>query len=188
MGTKAILMKNLIFSMLLSIVLDLSASAQVEKQTQLNGEKKQAPDSSHPNKLIWKPLADLDDESSSPLSKREKPSISLTPKFAKRISDLKEQIDLAQRKGFLSTDDAASLTLRQTQLIKQDEDAARQKYPLNLQSELEKAITQLNADLYKLMNKDKSAQKTDTVSDTTTRSKTQNTEPAVNTTSAPESN
>lgn len=90
----------------------------------------------------------------------EKPSIAFTPKFNRRIMNLGEQIDLALSKGFISSEEAASFKQRQMQLVSMDEEATKKKMPQTSVIEIERALTVLNADMYRAMHKDTAAKET----------------------------
>ncbi|MBX9719756.1 MAG: hypothetical protein K2X81_00035 [Candidatus Obscuribacterales bacterium] len=94
-----------------------------------------------------------DSSFSSETVRTEKPSIFFVPKFKQRILDLKEQITLGQTKGFLSSEEVAAFMQRDGQLLLQEEDLAKKNYPKAQLDDLEKAITLLNGDLFKAMNK-----------------------------------
>ncbi len=94
-----------------------------------------------------------DSSFSSETIRTEKPSIFFVPKFKQRIMDLKDQITLGQKNGYLTNEEVAAFMERDNQLLQQEEDLARKNYPKAQLDELEKAITLLNGDLFKASNK-----------------------------------
>ncbi len=83
----------------------------------------------------------------------EKTSITFVPKFKQRITDLGDQIRLVQGKGFITQDEASKLLDRQSKLFVQESEVSKRGFPKADLDVLEKAITLLNADLFKAMRK-----------------------------------
>jgi len=74
--------------------------------------------------------------------------------YQQRIKDLGDQVHLLQGKGLLTNDEVSKFTERLSQLSKTEQtvrSAGFQKVPTD---ELEKAVTKLNADVFKASHKD----------------------------------
>jgi hypothetical protein len=75
-------------------------------------------------------------------------------KYAQRIKDLGDQIQLLSGKGLLTKDETAQFMERQSQLGKTQQSVKMGGYQKNATDDLEKSVTQLNADVFKASHKD----------------------------------
>ena len=81
-------------------------------------------------------------------------TVSLNPaKYAQRVKDLGEQIQLVQSKGLITGDEASKFLERQGKLKNMEEETRKAGFPKPQADELEKSITLLNADLFKASHK-----------------------------------
>jgi tetratricopeptide (TPR) repeat protein len=83
----------------------------------------------------------------------EEASVTFVPKFRKRISDLAEQIQFVQNKGFISAADSAAFLARQKSMLAKEEDLRAHGYPKEEMEGLDKEIAGLNNDLFAAMGK-----------------------------------
>lgn len=75
------------------------------------------------------------------------------PKFKERIRNLGEQIQMAQGKGFIGSQEANAFMDRQAKLLIQEQEAAKKEFQKEDMDKLETDITVLNGDLFKAMRK-----------------------------------
>ncbi|HEY9760265.1 MAG TPA: hypothetical protein V6C97_34225 [Oculatellaceae cyanobacterium] len=74
-------------------------------------------------------------------------------KYAQRVKDLGEQIQLVQSKGLITNDEATKFLERQSKLKTTEEEVRKGGFQKPQADELEKSITLLNADVFKASHK-----------------------------------
>ncbi|HEY9683427.1 MAG TPA: hypothetical protein V6C86_17745 [Oculatellaceae cyanobacterium] len=74
-------------------------------------------------------------------------------KYAQRVKDLGEQIQLVRSKGLITTEEATKFLERQAKLKTTEEEVRKAGFQKPQADELEKSITLLNADVFKASHK-----------------------------------
>lgn len=94
---------------------------------------------------------------SKPSANRQGTEFSITrkfvPKFKERLTDLADQIKMAQGKGWINAEESSKFMERQSRLLTEEAEANKAGYPKSSVDNLEREITLLNGELFKAMHK-----------------------------------